>query len=82
MNVFSQTIENCMENVIDLKKKQLKTFCTVSDELKINYYSNDGEFWDIITHDEDLLKILGINMMSRVKSNENHNSAELRTRKV
>ena len=44
MNLLSQTIENCMENVIDLKKKQLKTFCTVSDELKINYYSNDGEF--------------------------------------
>ena len=64
MNLFSQTIENCMENVIDLKKKQLKTFCTVNDKLKINYDSNDGEFWDIITHEGDLLKILGINMMS------------------
>ena len=44
MNLFSQTIENCIENVIDLKKKQLKTFCTISDKLKINYDSNDGEF--------------------------------------
>ena len=55
MNLFAHTIA----------KNQLKPFYTINGKLKIKYDADSGKVSAVISHGEDLLEILGSEMMSQ-----------------